>query len=282
MRRHCFVSRYAWGILLTLLLLIGCSGQTPLPPTPTPAATPSPPPPPATPTPPPLLPDTGWEALQPGLERRIIFLLTDDGHPYEQLYLLRLEPARFRFDIAYHAGEPQTLSDWQAETGALVVMNGGYFTPEFMATGLIAVDGEASGVSYGDFAGMFAITPRGPELRWLAEQPYDPAEPLRAALQSFPMLIKPGAQPGYPDEDGRPSRRGVIAQDRQGRLLLLAAGWGSFTLHGLSEYLLRGDLDLDRALNLDGGTSTGLLLADPAEGVGAMVAVPTVILVYPR
>ncbi len=269
-------------LLCLAWLLAGCQSAFTLPPAASPAVPSSTPPAAATSTPTPLLPDSGWELLQPGLERRHIFLLTEEGQPYEQIYLLRFAPALFQFDVAYRPGQPQTLTAWQAETGALAVMNGGYFTPEFTATGLIVVNGQASGVSYGEFAGMFAITPDGPHLRWLAQQPYDPAEPLHAALQSFPMLVKPGGQPGYTAPDSRPSRRTVVAQDQQGRIIFLVAGWGSFTLHGLSQFLSSSDLDIDVALNLDGGASTGILLAQPAEGLGTVATVPAVITVHTR
>ena len=275
--------RELWRCLLGLVwLLAGCQSGDELRPTRLPAATPSPLPAPATATP--LLPDTGWETLQPGLERRIIYLLTEDGQPYEQIYVLRFVPALFQFDIAYRPGGPQSLTAWQAETGALAVINGGYFTPEFTATGLIVVNGQASGVSYGDFAGMFTITSTGatPQLRWLAQQPYDPAEPLHAALQSFPMLVKTAGQPGYTEPDNRPSRRTVVAQDKEGRIIFLAAGWGSFTLSGLSQFLSSSDLAIELALNLDGGASTGILLSQPAEGIGTLATVPTVITVHAR
>ena len=36
------------------------------------------------------------------------------------------------------------------------------------------------------------------------------------------------------------------------------------------------------AMNLDGGTSTGLLMAEPYEHLPAFVRLPTVIAVYPR
>ncbi|MFQ5419744.1 MAG: phosphodiester glycosidase family protein, partial [Anaerolineae bacterium] len=110
-------------------------------------------------------------------------------------------------------------------------------------------------------------------------RPYDANEPLQYALQSFPMLVKPGGKLGFPDEDGQPSRRTVIAQDRDGRFLFIIAPWGKFTLHQLSAFLVNSDLDLDIALNLDGGSSSGLLWADN-QGVQAMTAVPAVIAVY--
>jgi uncharacterized protein YigE (DUF2233 family) len=226
--------------------------------------------------------DSGWQLLRPGLEKRVINVLDGNGRLVESVYLLRFEPAYYQFGVAYRPGEPLSLEAWQAETGALVVMNGGYFTEINVATGLIVSDGQVSGVSYGDFAGMLAVTAEGPELRWLSQRPYDPNEVLLAAVQSFPLLVKPGGLVGFPDEDGLVNRRTVVAQDRQGRMLFLVAPRGYFTLHQLSVYLVNSDLDLDIALNLDGGTSTGLLLAEPAEGIGAYTLLPAVITVHGR
>jgi uncharacterized protein YigE (DUF2233 family) len=228
----------------------------------------------------PPAPDSGWVTLQPGLERRLIYL--EQAPARETLYLLRLDPATFRFDVAYQPGQPLSLAQWQAQTGALLVVNGGFFTEANLATGLTIVDGQPSGTSYTSFGGMLAIGQAGPELRWLPQQPYDPAESLLAGLQSFPMLIRPGGLPGYPEEDNLPARRTVIGQDRAGRILFLIANSGTLSLNQLGRYLADSDLDLDRALNLDGGASSGLLLADPADGVMAFSLLPAVITVYPR
>jgi uncharacterized protein YigE (DUF2233 family) len=141
------------------------------------------------------------------------------------------------------------------------------------------VDGQASGQSYADFGGMFAVSESGPEVRGLGARPYNPNEPLLYALQSFPMLLTPGGQIGYPTEDGDSNRRTVVGQDRDGRILFILAPWGSFTLHELSLWLAASDLNLDVALNLDGGTSTGLHLAEPELVIPAFTSLPIVILV---
>lgn len=229
-----------------------------------------------------VVPDTGWLLLRPGMQRRIINLVDGDGELQESIYILRLEPAFYRFDVAYRPGQPQFLQQWQAETGALIVSNAGYFTENYVHTGRIVAGGEGSGTSYGDFAGMFAVTEAGPQLRWLRQRPYDPAEKLLAAVQSFPLLVRPDGILGFPVEDGKPSRRTVVAQDRQGRILFLIAPGGTFTLHQLSTFLVASDLELEIALNLDGGSSSGLLLADPAEGMPAFLPLPAVITVYER
>lgn len=272
--------------------VLACQTAVPLPPaTPTPRPTPTlavlaEQPPTAVPTPTPVPADTGWVLLQTGLERRQIQLLDANGRPREQLYLLRLDPTTWRLDVGYRPGDPQTLGQWQAQTGAQIVLNGGYFTPEYTATGLTVANGRASGASYEGFGGMVTINEQGTAaLRSLAEQPYDPTEQgITAALQSFPLLVKPGGQLGFPadQENGRQARRTVIGQDGDGRILFIIAPTGSFTLHQLSQWLTTSDLQLDIALNLDGGPSTGLLLTNPSEGFPAFSALPTVLLAYPR
>ena len=229
-------------------------------------------------TPTPLPPDTGWLNPRPGLEQRTINLFdATTNQRRESISLLRLDPAFFHFNIAYHPGQPQDLTAWQAETGAELVVNGGYFTPEYLATGLTIVAGQASGVSYEGFGGMVVIQDGGLTVRSLADEPYAGTEPIAAALQSFPLLVKPGGVPGFPEEDNLTSRRTIIAQDRQGRVLFLVAPLGSFTLYQLSQWLVASDLELEIALNLDGGTSTGLLLADPPLHVASFDLLPVVI-----
>lgn len=227
--------------------------------------------------------DSGWESLGSGLERRRITLQDAARTVVEEIILLRIDPVVFSFDVAY---DPQgkELDAWQSSTGAEVVVNGGYFRKEqgvFVPDGLIVAGGKVFGESYGDFAGMLAVRDTGPEVRWLKLRPYDPQEPLQAAVQSFPVLLKPGGQIGFPEEseDYISARRTVVGQDRTGRIVFLIASRGYFTLRRLSVYLYESDLDLDVALNLDGGPSSGVLIADPRETVPAESILPIVITV---
>jgi hypothetical protein len=213
-------------------------------------------------------------------------LYNDQDQHIESVYIFRLDQNLFRLDVAYH-DTPQSLESWQAETNALLVVNGGYFRVEnerYFPNGLTIVNGQATGSSYEPFAGMLAIREERAELRWLAEQPYDPGEPLEAGLQSFPLLVKPGGEVGFPEqfEDNLRARRTVIAQDRDGRILFIVTPRGHFTLHQLSVYLMESDLNVDIAINLDGGPSTGILVANPRETIPSQVLLPVVILVYAR
>ena len=232
------------------------------------------------------IPQAGWSRLQPGLERRVIEVYNNQNVHAESVHIWRIDQKYFRLDVAYDAS-PRTLEAWQTETNAAIVLNGGYYSianETYFPDGLTIVDGKSFGRSFNGFGGMLAIQPSGAELRWLVEQPYNSSESLQAALQSFPILVRPGGKLGFgaERENHVSARRTVIAQDRDGRILFIVAPQGYFTLHQLSLYLTESDLDLDIAINLDGGGSTGILVANPREIISPTRPIPFVILVYPR
>ncbi|MGB9775383.1 MAG: phosphodiester glycosidase family protein [Anaerolineae bacterium] len=271
-----------WLLVSGLLLLFLACGLLPAPtPTPTPTATPT-----LLPTPTPEPPDTGWLEAEDGAEIRRM-RVTLEGGGVERVTMVRLDPERVRFRVLYTPGEGRRVSEWVSSLRAdgpspLLVVNGGYFTPEYAATGLLVSHGRVYGTSYAGFGGMFAVLPGGRvEVRWLVARPYDPTEVLVEAVQSFPVLVRPGGVLGFPPDadDGRAARRTVVAQDRRGRVLFLVAPDGFFSLHGLARWLLESDLDLDVALNLDGGQSTGLYFGagERTVQIDSGVPVPAVI-----
>ncbi len=243
-----------------------------LPPTvlPSPTATPEP-------------EDTGWQTLAPGVEWRRLW--ADTGAGRERLHLIRFEPDQIRLRVIYQQAHPRHVSQWASVlSDALAVTNAGYFAPDNQATGLIISDGIASGRTYAGFAGMLAVEADGTTtMRWLQTRPYRPDEKLVQAVQSFPMLVKPGGQMGFPPDadEGQRSRRTVVAQDTAGRLVLIASPEFRFSLHELAVWLTESDLDLDIAMNLDGGTSTGLWTGNHQHNVESVVPIPAVIVIEP-
>ena len=235
----------------------------------------------------PSTPDAGWSLIQPGLERRVIEIYNGQNQTIESVHIWRLDQKYFRMDVAYE-NTPKTLDAWQRETDAALVVNGGYYSIRnenyYYPDGLTIVDGKASGRSFAGFGGMLAIGEQRAELRWLVEEPYDPNEQFQAGLQSFPILVQPGGTLGFgPERENHvQARRTVIAQDKDGRILFIVAPQGYFTLHQLSVYLTESDLNLDIAVNLDGGGSTGILVTNPRELISPTRPIPFVILVYPK
>ncbi|MEA3340763.1 MAG: phosphodiester glycosidase family protein, partial [Chloroflexota bacterium] len=227
-------------------------------------------------------PDTGWQPLEPGVELREMDVAT--GSVFERVVIARLDPALVRFRLRYEPDNPRPLSAWAAEQRALLIINAGYFTPEGEATALLISGGRSAGAPLGDFAGMFAVTAGGQvSVRWLQERPYDPAEGLSEAVQSFPVLVKPGGVMGFPADadEGTPARRTVVAQGDDGRILVIVAPLGYFSLHEMAVFLVASDLGIDIALNLDGGGSTGLWLnsGEASVEIDSRTPIPSVIVV---
>jgi exopolysaccharide biosynthesis protein len=73
------------------------------------------------------------------------------------------------------------------------------------------------------------------------------------------MLIENGQRTTF-NANATSQRRSIIAEDKQGRLLLIASPSAAFALDELADLLASSDLGLQTALNLDGGASTSLYL----------------------
>ena len=104
-------------------------------------------------------PDPGWSALRPGLEKRAIPIYNGQGQQVETLHIWRLDQHHFRMDAAFD-GRPKTLEAWQAQTGAALVVNGGYYSIEnerYFPDGLLISGGETVQHGLNRFDGLVAI-----------------------------------------------------------------------------------------------------------------------------
>jgi hypothetical protein len=237
------------------------------------------------------LADTGWRILEDGLHLREIEVPANEERGSERLRLVRLAPASFSVRIRYDPADPRSVSGWAAESDAVLAVNGGYFSPEsekgYETVGLLVSDGQRWGTPLGDFAGMLAVGQDGQaSVRWLRHRPYNPAEPLAQALQSFPVLVKPGGIMGFPAnaDDSTPARRTVVGQDGEGNLFFVLAPRGTMSLHELAVLLAEPGLGLDVALNLDGGRSSGMWLEGTEWGVtvDSLSPVPSAVVIDRR
>jgi len=228
----------------------------------------------------PVPPDTGWRTVAPGIEYRE--LRVEIGTQADRLRIARVDPAQARLRVVYDAESPRRVSEWLLSTQAQLVINGNYFDPQNHALGLIIADGVRAGVNYEGFGGMLAIDGDTVKVRSNVMEPYRQDEALAYAMQNFPMLVLPGGQANTQiDDNERLAPRSVVAQDRSGRIVFVVSPSLMFTLTGLGQWLASSDLDIDVALNLDGGTSSGLLLREgtQAMGVDSWVKVPSAIVV---
>ena len=245
-----------------------------------------PPPPTATqqPTtaPIPTVDNIGWEVLAPGLERRL--LAVSGNGASTQLLVLRIDPALYTVRAHYRPGEPLTLGSWRDTlAGAAAFINANFFDTARMALGLVVADSVAYGQSFTDRGGMVQVQNGYPRVRSLLQEPYY-GEALEQAVQGFPMLVANGQQAFTNPTGDRASRRTIVGQDSNGRILLISTpSLFGMRLVDLSAALPTTDLNLVTAVNLDGGGSTMMWIGgDASYQLYSFDPVPAVLAVYPR
>jgi hypothetical protein len=214
--------------------------------------------------------DGQWKPIKPGIEHmaRRGRVMSNSEPADELLSIARIDPTLVQLRVQYAPTSPQHVREWLEATQADVVINGGFFDEQNIATALVVVDGATTGKSYSGFGGLFALRGNAPSLQWLKAQPYRPDPRITYALQGSPMLVYNARKvPGIHDNGGR-NRRSFVAIDTQGRVLLGICQYAQWTLTDLAQYLADAkDLEIQHAVNLDGGGSTGLWLRGGPEAV---------------
>src|SRR3989440_6461273 len=204
------------------------------------------------------------------------------GNNEDTVTIVRFDLRHITLSVAYQPTQPLSMGEWIQQEHATAIIDGGYFDNQNNATALVISNGQSFGTSYNGFGGMLSVDNQGHiDLRSLSERPYDPNnEQLQQATQSSPMLILHGKTTQF-NANAAGSRRSIAAIDKQGRLLFIASPGTAFSLGELEDLLVGSDLSIDRALNLDGGASTGLYVNAGSQQVAidSITDLPLVIVV---
>ena len=225
-----------------------------------------------------------WNKVATGVEVR-----NEDwkipGGDDDTVTIVRFDIHKVKVSVGYQPGQPLSMNDWTQLEHPLAIINGGYFDQQFNATALVVSNGKVFGKSYTGFGGMLSVDTRGSiRLRSLRQQPYDPnSEQLVQATQSSPMLMLGGKRTQF-SADASQTRRSVVAIDKQGHLLFIVSPNQIFSLDELADQLASSDLSIEVALNLDGGSSTGLYVNGGSSHVSidSLAKLPLVIIVKAR
>ena len=261
------MKRYRW--ILFLLLLPGCtnntftldlsnwnSGQTPN----------------LTPT----VQYADWQQIQPGVDFKQ--MLVGEGVTAELFDIVRIDQAHAKLAIAINETQPETISAWADTLGVGVVVNGSYFDEQYKILTRTVVDGESTGKLLSGATGLaqqavnqtWSITP------WSGE-----GINTQNAIQSYPLLLNAGVPFSGGSLDT--AQRSVLAEAKNGTLYIIVTEYGALSLDQLATVLSADlNLDLDYALNLDGGTSTGLAISGPTINyLDDSLVVPSVLYILP-
>jgi len=224
-----------------------------------------------------VLSQNGWQELAPGLE---LHRSLATGSLFGQAFALRIDPRLFQLRAHYVPGEARTLDDWlDALPGVTAFINANFFDRDSRINGLLVADGVSHGQPWLTRGGTFLLRDGLPVIQPNTERPWR-AGVLRQAVQGFPMLVLDG-QPAY-RRSGAPARRSVVALDRSGRVLLFTTPLLGPSLAGMAAWLASPDLEIDSALNLDGGSSTMFYVhTDDPLRLPSLDPVPALLAVWP-
>jgi uncharacterized protein YigE (DUF2233 family) len=225
-----------------------------------------------------------WNKAATGVEVRYEDWKNSNGDD-DTVTIVRFDTHKIKVSVGYQPGQPLSMNDWTQFGHPLAIINGGYFDQQFYATALVVSNGKLFGQSYNGYGGMLSVDSRGSlSLRSLRQLPYNPnSEQLEQATQSVPMLMLGGKRTQF-NADASQTRRSVVAMDKQGRLLFIVSPNPIFSLDELADQLVSSDLSIEVALNLDGGSSTGLYVKEGSSQVSidSLAKLPLVIIVKAR
>jgi hypothetical protein len=229
-----------------------------------------------------------FQTIAPGLAVLSRERLDADGIAHSWT-VVRIDLGVHRLEVRARGEAP--FADLRAAPDVLVAVNGGFFDPGLAASGLLISEGvrlarERSGGGSGVLViaqGRARLSPRGAALP-------DGAD---FAVQCGPRLIEPDGSVGIRTDDGKRAARTVACIRDGGRELdivvavskeRLGSGPGLFQLaRWLAEPLAPGEPSgCEAALNLDGGPSTGLVVAPAPELFRAPLGPVPFVLVVPR
>jgi uncharacterized protein YigE (DUF2233 family) len=199
---------------------------------------------------------------QTGTIQRVLWQVSD--HIRGEVQIVVLQHQRFQVHLidqsaSFPLGFLLLGQMREGQENAILAINGGYFDPQFKTLGLLRMAGETlqpvsekdplSGIIAIDLQGALTLGLRDLDL---SDKPY--------AIQAGPYLIDPGGVMGVRPTPARAART-IIATNAQQDIILITAKL--FTLHEMATFLithkeLLGGLPIERALNLDGGPSTGM------------------------
>lgn len=205
-----------------------------------------------------------WRELAQGFEQRPLFpsKILGRPHPPDQavLQVLRLDPRRYQValvDVRQHGLKSATVKEMARLSGAIAVINGGFFLEDYRPLGLLISQGQVLNPLRRAEWGIFLVRYGLPDIIHTSQ--YRGQGGISEALQVGPRLVVEGQVTRLKRQVARRSALGI---DRSGRLILLTSDSHQLYAEDLAWIMAQpeeaGGLNCWQALNLDGGPSSQL------------------------
>ena len=219
-----------------------------------------------------------WQPSEQGFES---ILITNEGSTSTIGTMYAFDPTIFRFAIEV-ASTSKSVAEWMNTSSSLIaVMNGAYFREDGSPAGLLIHEGLPQNARRFD-ADKSAVIRLDPEPAIIDTNTEYSIEGTLEAAQSYPPLIYDGHFV-ITEDTGKMARRSFVGIRDDGFLVLGVIAKQELSLYELSQLLNREEYRLNSALNMDGGSSTGLFTRDQNLPLfNSVLPIPNVISVYKK
>ena len=208
--------------------------------------------------------DDGWQTLGNGLEVRTISRRSG----LSTLTIAAVRAPANRVHIA--SGSILRAPDWAGKTGAIAVINGGYFDDKTQAIGLRVADGKRTQNFYSK-ANWGVFTVRDGKATITHTRDYKGSPSTQQAMQCGPRLVVNGK---VTDLKPQSARRSGIGVDASGEVVLAVCDGALSFQEWATLWADPQGLNCRNALNLDGGGSTQMTVVSPSHPVKVRGAWP--------
>lgn len=217
-----------------------------------------------------------WKEIQTGLAYTDLHLKTGNKETdFKDLFLVTIDPKRYKLSIYQNLKpkEAKTIEEIHNEQNALVSFNGQFFTEDFKPTGLLISEGEKiRNYSTAELVnGILAIDQKG-NLQFFEKPRGLNEKNFTFAIQNGPVLIDKDGNTKIEKDTGKAASRTAIGIDKNNNLVLIIIKQSllnfdnSISLYEFANLIKTHpeltELGLHSVLNLDGGSSTGLMIGN--------------------
>lgn len=195
-----------------------------------------------------------WSETAPGFETAEMPVHSGNKQ-VDRILLTRIDPEKFRFIVRYAPGGGHEAGTWMKRLDAILVLNGSYYAKDGSPdTPLLAGKRLLGPPDYQATHGAFIVSPDFTGIRDLQGTGWRSAY-LNAedGMVSYPLLIATGGKIRFAASARKAKRSFIAMEKKSGSIILGTTKSDSFTLNELAVFLRDGPLQLEMALNLDGG-----------------------------
>ncbi len=215
-----------------------------------------------------------WKEVRPGLSYATLSIVADNPKESKNLILASINPKKYDFDIYQNTEKEtaRTISEIHGDTNSLLTFNGNFFTEDFKSTGLLLSKGKIlrDYVKAKLLNGIFAIRNDG-TAEIITNGRINKSD-YSFAIQSGPLLINKKGGIAVEDKSTDLASRTAIGIDEEGNITLIILKQSLLDMDNrvtlfqfaglLKETPALQELNLHSVLNLDGGSSSGLMIQD--------------------